>query len=176
MGFAGMIRPAMTRLRSARPDEYVRLNEIEQTADELYATVGLGIVLDMPTAAHEKLAAGPLWVAVDDADQPIGFLLAGEIDGFAYIDQLSVLPEHGRKGIGGRLIAAAVEWARGTGAQAIVLGTYRDVPWNQPFYEKHGFVEMPESEWDEEIREARAHEARLGHDISRRLFMWRKLR
>jgi GNAT superfamily N-acetyltransferase len=171
-----MIRPAMTRLRSARPDEYVRLNEIEQTADELYATVGLGIVLDMPTAAHEKLAAGPLWVAVDEADQPIGFLLGGEIDGFAYIDQLSVLPEHGRKGIGGRLIAAAVEWACGTGAQAIVLGTYRDVPWNQPFYEKHGFVEMPESEWDEEIREARAQEARLGHDISRRLFMWRKLR
>ena len=166
----------MIRLRQARPDEFVRLNEIEQTADELYAEVGLGIVLDMPTATHERLAAGPLWVAVDETDRSIGFLLGGEIDGFVYIDQLSVLPEHGRKGIGGRLIATAIEWACGTGAQAIVLGTYRDVPWNQPFYEKHGFVEMPESEWDQEIREARAQEARLGHDIARRVFMWRKLR
>lgn len=166
----------MIRIRPARADEFTRLNEIEQIADELYAEVGLRIVLDMPTAAHERLAAGPLWVAVDEADRPIGFLLGGEIDGFAYIDQLSVLPEHGRKGIGGRLIATAVEWARGTGVQAILLSTYRDVPWNQPFYEKHGFVEMPESEWDEEIREARAQEVRLGHDPARRLFMWRKLR
>jgi GNAT superfamily N-acetyltransferase len=166
----------MTRIRQARPDEFDRLNEIEQIADELYAEVGLGIVLDMPTASHRRLAEGPLWVAVDGTDQPIGFLLGGQIDGFAYIDQLSVLPEHGRMGIGGKLIATAVEWARGNGAQAILLATYRDVPWNQPFYEKHGFVEMPESEWDEEIREARAQEARLGHDLARRVFMWRKLR
>jgi len=166
----------MIRIRKACPDEFARLNEIEQTADERYATVGLGIVLDMPTAAHEKLAAGPLWVASDEADQPIGFLLGGEIDGYAYIDQISVLAEHGRRGIGGALIAAAVEWARGRGAQAILLSTYRDVAWNQPFYEKHGFIEMPESEWNEEIKGARAHEAALGHDLARRVFMWRKLR
>jgi GNAT superfamily N-acetyltransferase len=166
----------MTRLRQARPDEYVRLNEIEQIADERYAAVGLGIVLDMPTASHEKLAAGPLWVAADEADRPIGFLLGGEIDGYAYIDQLSVLPEHGRKGIGGALIAAAVEWARGNGARAILLSTYRDVAWNQPFYERHGFVEMPENEWNSEIKAARAQEAKFGHDLARRIFMWRKLR
>jgi GNAT superfamily N-acetyltransferase len=166
----------MTRIRKARADEFARLNEIEQIADERYAAVGLGIVLDMPTASHRRLAEGPLWVAVDEADQPVGFLLAGEIDGFAYIDQLSVLPEHGRKGIGAALIKTVLDWARSTPARMIVLSTYRDVPWNQPFYERHGFVEMPESEWSEEIRGARAHEAKVGHDLARRVFMWRKLR
>jgi GNAT superfamily N-acetyltransferase len=166
----------MIRIRKARSDEFTRLNEIEQIADERYATVGLDIVLDMPTASHERLMEGPLWVAVDGADRPIGFLLAGEIDGFAYIDQLSVLPDHGRRGIGGALIATVIAWARTTPAQAIVLSTYRAVAWNQPFYESHGFVEMPESEWSEEIKGARAHEAKLGHDLARRIFMGRKLR
>jgi len=166
----------MYLIRPARPTEFDRLNEIERIADRLYATIGLEIVLDMPQALLERLREGPVWVAVDADDQPIGFLLAGILDSFAYIDQISVLPEHGRKGIGAALMDIALAWARTTPANAMILSTYRDVAWNQPFYERHGFVEMPEAAWTGKIRAARRLEAQQGHDLNRRLFMWRALR
>ena len=166
----------MHRIRKARVAEFGRLNEIERIADQLYATVGLNLVLQMQNVPRDRLAEGPVWVACDHADVPVGFLLAGAIDGYAYIEQISVLPDHGRKGIGSTLMQTALAWGKTTPARAMVLSTYRDVPWNQPFYERLGFVEMPETEWNEEIIAARRLEAEQGHDLERRLFMWRKLR
>lgn len=166
----------MRRIRQARAGELAQLKEIERIADRRYATVGLDVVLAMPTASLERLREGPVWVACDNSDTPIGFLLASTIDGYAYIEQISVLPEHGRQGIGAALMAAALTWARTTPARAMILSTYREVAWNQPFYERHGFSEMPETEWNEEIHAARKLEAEQGHDLQRRLFMWRPLR
>jgi len=37
---------------------------------------------------------------------------------------------------------ARIEWA---GAEPLWLTTYAHVPWNAPFYERHGFVAVPES-------------------------------
>jgi GNAT superfamily N-acetyltransferase len=165
----------MIRIRKARADEFTRLNEIEQKADELYGTVGLDIVLGMPTASHERLAQGPLWTAVDNADRPIGFALAGSIDNFALLDQLSVLSEHGRKGIGGALIRHVASWARTEHHDALVLFTYRTVAWNQPFYERQGFSEMPRAAWGSEIQAMWDDHVRLGHDPARRIVMWRRL-
>jgi ribosomal protein S18 acetylase RimI-like enzyme len=166
----------MISVRPARPVEFQVLNEIERIADRRYAAVGLEIVLGMPQAALARLHEGAVWVATDINDVPIGFLLAGTVDSFSYIDQISVLPAHGRKGIGSALMATALARAQTTPARAIILSTYRAVPWNQPFYQGHGFVEMPESEWTEEIHDARRLEAQQGHDLARRLFMWRMLR
>ena len=166
----------MHRIRKANDSEFGQLNDIERVADQVYATVGLDVVLGMPNAGLQRLAEGPVWVACDDADVPIGFVLAGTIDGFAYIEQISVLPTHGRQGIGSALLATAWEWAKTTPARAMILSTYRDVPWNQPFYQRHGFVEMPPVEWNVEIIAARQLEGEQGHDLARRLFMWRMLR
>jgi GNAT superfamily N-acetyltransferase len=166
----------MHPIRPARPEEFPRLHDIERIADQRYASVGLAIVLDMPTASPARLREGPVWVACDGADTPIAFVLAGMIDGFAYIDQLSVLPEHGRQGIGAALMRTVMAWARTTPAHAVILSTYRGVAWNEPFYRRHGFREMPEAAWTEAIRDARKLEARQGHDLARRLFMWRPVR
>jgi GNAT superfamily N-acetyltransferase len=165
----------MIRIRPARADDFPRLNDIEQEADRLYATVGLDLVLDMPTASQERLRQGPVWVAVNDTDQPIGFALAGAIDDFALLDQLSVLPEQGRKGIGAALIRQAADWARREGHDALVLSTYRELAWNQPYYERQGFSEMPRSAWGKEIHAMWDAHVRLGHDPARRIIMWKRL-
>jgi len=172
--FAVILR-AMIRIRPARPDEFARLNEIEQEADGLYATVGLDLVLDIPTASHERLRQGPVWVAVNDSDQAIGFALGGVIDDFALLDQLSVLPEHGRKGIGAALIRQVADWARGKAYDALVLSTYRELAWNQPYYERQGFSEMPRSAWGSEIQAMWDNQAPQGHDPARRIVMWKRL-
>lgn len=165
----------MVRIRNAREDEFARLNEIEAEADEIYATVGLHVVLGMPNASHERLGRGPVWVACDDADRPIGFALGGEVDDFALLDQLSVLPEHGRRGIGAALIREVADWARREGFDTLVLSTYRDLAWNQHFYERQGFSEMPESAFGDGIRAMNAQSTALGHDPARRMVMWKRL-
>jgi GNAT superfamily N-acetyltransferase len=42
-------------------------------------------------------------------------------------------------GIGRRLVAAVCEWASRRGWSRVTLTTFRDVPWNMPFYTRHGF-------------------------------------
>ena len=56
-----------------------------------------------------------------------------------HLEELDVLPGHGRQGIGTRLVRALCDGARGRGIAAVTLCTFRDVPWNAPFYERLGF-------------------------------------
>ena len=48
-------------------------------------------------------------------------------------------PAHGRQGIGAALLAAAVDEARQLGADRVTLLTYAAVPWNAPYYARHGW-------------------------------------
>lgn len=111
------------------------------------------------------------------ADQPGHLLVAsseGEVVGFvhvvllpdghdvrAHLEQLSVLPAHGRRGTGARLVAAAAEEARWDGFDRLSLCTYRDLPWNAPFYARLGFEVVEPSGV---LAEVRAHERALGLD------------
>ena len=59
----------------------------------------------------------------------------------AHLEQLSVHPDHAGHGIGRALLRAGCDWAAAHGYAEITLATYRDVPWNGPFYASEGFVE-----------------------------------
>ncbi len=49
---------------------------------------------------------------------------------------------------GGRCCAPRATWVAGHGYAELTLATYRDVPWNGPFYASEGFVEVgPVDEW-----------------------------
>ncbi|HET6818209.1 MAG TPA: GNAT family N-acetyltransferase [Mycobacteriales bacterium] len=127
----------MTEVRSARPDDLPRLAEIERVADEMFASVG---IVGLPPAPpmQEYAAAAALLVAGDPA---VGFARIELPCGEAYLDQLSVHPSEMRHGVGTALLEAAVRWARDKGHESIALATFRDVPWNAPFYARRGFVE-----------------------------------
>ena len=51
-------------------------------------------------------------------------------------------PDHAGRGIGRALLEAGCDWAAARGYAEITLATYRDVPWNGPFYASEGFVEV----------------------------------
>ena len=54
----------------------------------------------------------------------------------------------------------------------LTLITYRDVPWNGPWYLRHGFVELPESAWGPQLRAHWQAEVEAGlHDLGPRLVM-----
>jgi len=79
------------------------------------------------------------WVALDDAGAIIGFAVAWVVDGEGHLDELAVVPTHGRRGVGRALVDAVVEWTAAQQLPSITLTTFRDVPWNCPYYEKLGF-------------------------------------
>lgn len=101
-----------------------------------------------PSGAARADQPGHLLVAADSGatDAPggvVGFahvvLLEDGLDVRAHLEQVSVLPAHGRRGTGAALVRAAAEEARWDGHDELTLCTYRDLPWNAPFYAGLGF-------------------------------------
>lgn len=52
-----------------------------------------------------------------------------------------------------------------------MLNTQLDVPWNAPWYAKHGFVAVPESDWNEPLHKLTEAQTRDGVDWSERVHM-----
>jgi ribosomal protein S18 acetylase RimI-like enzyme len=149
--------PAGT-IREARSDEFALLRSIEFEADRMFETVGIGPFVNDDAENHFSQAALVLVVG----HPPVGFVCVELVDEVPHIWQLAVLPDHGRQGLGSALVRAACEWARLQLFDAITLTTYRDVPWNGPFYESLGFVTM--GTLTPELIGIREHERAVGDD------------
>jgi GNAT superfamily N-acetyltransferase len=112
-----------------------------------------------------------LWIALNSTDKSVGFAMVAELDGMAHLDEIDVLPEYGRRGIGSRLLLAARGWAASNGYQALSLVTFRHLPWNAPFYKKFGFIELDKMELGDDLASLIEEEARAGIDIRNRIAM-----
>jgi hypothetical protein len=73
-------------------------------------------------------------------------------------------------------LLALLAIARARGEQSIVLNTQSDVAWNAPWYAKHGFVVVPEADWDEPLRKLTEAQNKDGVDWSKRVHMRLALR
>lgn len=166
-------------IRHPRPHEIKLLPQIENEADLRYRRAGLGRVVDMPPASLASLAAGRrdkrLWVAVSPLDRPVGFALMKFARGTAWLDQLSVLQRWQGRGLGSALIEQVAVTARRLGHRTLHLSTYRDVPWNAPYYAGRGFEEMPRGDWPHVFRLQAMAENSQGHLPWRRTIMRRSL-
>jgi GNAT superfamily N-acetyltransferase len=167
-------------VRLARPGDLDKLAAVERSAASVFAEVGLSWIAAGGTMEAGELAAacgrGSLWVAVDDHDRPVGFLAADQLDGWFHIAEVSVARSHQRQGIGAALVAAALAYARTAGFPAVSLTTYRDLPWNGPFYARLGFAEIPAAQIAPGHSEKLRAEAEAGHDPARRCVMAVSLR
>lgn len=166
-------------IRRPHPHEIKLLPQIENEADLRYRRMGLGRILEMPPASLASLEAGRresrLWVAVSPLNQPIGFALMKFPGGTAWLDQLSVLRRWQGRGYGRALIARTAAAACDLGHRALHLSTYRNVPWNAPYYARRGFEEMPRGEWPRAFRMQFMEENSHGHPPWRRTIMRRLL-
>lgn len=133
----------MYEIRLATPEDIPCLPAIELAAGELFSQFEFTANLsDDPTPLeefYEAAADNLLWVAALPDGKPIGFALAYMLDGSLHLQEVDVLPEYGRRGIGAKLVQAVIDWARFSKIPAVTLTTFRDIPWNAPFYQKLGF-------------------------------------
>lgn len=165
-------------IRKARADELPLLAAIEIAAGALFADAGLGDIAEHGAAelrfVRSVARAAGVFVATTN-DKPVGFILAAPLDVHLHIHELSVHPAHGRQGLGRRLVDAVCADAAARGFKAVTLSTFRDLPWNGPFYESCGFRILDESEWTPAFYLAHYHEEALGLPIERRCFMRKEL-
>ena len=152
-------------IRFAAPPDNVTIEQIENAADQLLID-RLTPQLWEPAPSAGSRAADPGYILVAEETEGsavIAFVHVLELDQTAHLEQLSVLPEHGRRGHGPALVEAAKNEARRRGYQSLSLRTYADVPWNGPFYARAGFVETsPATDFHKHLAEV---EERLGLDL-----------
>jgi GNAT superfamily N-acetyltransferase len=105
-------------------------DEADRPAEHWSARLANGVesALELPLVAELRGdPAGLLWARVDPAERA------------AHLYQMWVAPEHRGRGAGARLVAAAVAWARVSGARALFLCVTRgDTPATR-LYARAGF-------------------------------------
>ena len=104
-------------------------------------------------------AGGRAWVAVDDDDRPIAYLISAIVDDCPHIEQVSVSPAHARRAVGAALVEHLAALAAAEGRAALTLTTFRDVPWNAPYYERLGFAVVAPADQGPELAALVAEEA-----------------
>ena len=139
-------------IRRAHPIEIALLGEIDDDASTLFAEAGIDVDFppDHEYTMYERhrwsasLLAGTTLLAVDALRGPIGFAMLSRLDGHAYVEQLSVRRSAMGRGVGMRLLGAIAELAEAAGHGSIFLTTYGHLSWNRPFYERNGFISIPD--------------------------------
>ncbi|MEU3625907.1 GNAT family N-acetyltransferase [Amycolatopsis coloradensis] len=163
-------------IRLAAFEDLPVLQDIERAAGEPFRALGMAAIADDDPPSIEDLAAyrsaGRAWV-LDDGDGPLAYLLAEVVDGYGHIEQVSVHPDHARRGLGRQLIEHAGKWAAREGLAGLTLTTYTEVPWNAPYYARLGFVTLGEDDLTEGLRAIRSHEIACGLDAWPRVTMRR---
>jgi GNAT superfamily N-acetyltransferase len=165
-------------IRPPAPGELARLQEIEVAAGQAFADVGMAEIAaaDPPSLAtlERYRAADRTWV-VTVGDAVAGYILMDLVDGDAHVEQVSVDPRFRGRRLGGLLLDHVAAVARERGLGAVTLTTFRDVPWNEPYYARCGFRTLAEDELGPGLRALRATEAAHGLDPDQRVCMWRAL-
>lgn len=130
-----------SRVRLAVAADLPALEGIEAAADRLLIDhLHAAEWEPMTSGAARSAVPGFLLVVAEAEDAPVGFAHVLEGDASAHLEQVSVLPEFGRRGHGRALVEKAKAEARRRGHRAITLRTFADVPWNAPFYATCGFT------------------------------------
>ena len=146
------------QIRLAHPTDAVFLPAVERSAAEAFRAIpSLAWIVDDTVRSEEDhlkfIGYGTSWVTVSETGRPVGFL-CGEVCGCdLHIWELAVQSDHQRSGRGLALIVTAIDWASEHGLAGVTLTTFRDVPWNEPFYKRAGFQTLGDDQVGSRLRD-----------------------
>lgn len=133
------------RIDRAGPADIAAMIALEKRANQMFRSIGYDFVGDADVSdaeEHEAVMRDGLTLVARAGEALAGFAMVTRLDGEAHLDEIDVDPDHQRRGIARRLVAAGETWARGEGYAAMTLTAFRDVPWNAPFYRRLGFADF----------------------------------
>ncbi len=167
------------RIRAALVEELPLLSHLERSATGRFRDTPYAFLVDtdpLPLEfVRQRSQAGHVWVAVDRRGVVVGCAIAREVDDTLYLEEIDVAPAQGRRGIGTALVKMVCAAATQQGYAIVSLSTFRDIPWNAPFYSKLGFCPLGEADLSTGFQEIRRNEVTAGFPISDRVIMYWKL-
>ncbi|SDY44710.1 GNAT family N-acetyltransferase [Pseudomonas sp. NFIX28] len=127
---------------------------------------------EVPNAVQhrEHIRQQRVWVAVLE-QEVCAFLDAEACADALHIWEISVASTAQGRGIGRRLLQTVCEQARQQGFTALTLSTFRQLPWNEPFYQRCGFVTLDASQLGPRLQQVLAEETQHGLPAARRCAM-----
>ena len=163
-------------LRVATQDDLAAMAEISVEARSRYRTISsFSYVAETPAVAEHRFNEGRAVVAVTHAKTVLGFALTRPLDGLLLLDNISTSTRCRGRGIGKRLLDAVLQEATTECYPAVALTTFRELPWNGPWFRKFGFEPMPDDLIGQALRALIKH--RSGYlDPRTRETLWRRIR
>jgi ribosomal protein S18 acetylase RimI-like enzyme len=163
-------------LRRALPSDASTLLAIEHSAAALFrADTELAWLADAPVADTQQhldaIKTADVWVAQSADGELAGFLSAIEVDNQLHIQELSVSQHFQGQGIGRKLLLTAIERSRNRELYGLTLTTFRDLPWNAPFYQQLGFETLSVTQLDPRLKAVLSQEITHGLPGERRCAM-----
>ena len=162
-------------IRLARPEDAEAYHRVEEDAATLLheepSLAGIPVPPSGTADHYRSVIAKGNCLSATVGDEVVGFAASGRVGRELHLHELSVARAHQGKCIGATLLRALAIDARNCGMRAITLNTYRDIPWNGPFYARHGFVEVENFEGREHLAESLEAAAALGLPRERRCAM-----
>lgn len=154
----------------ARAEQFAAMREVERAAEALFPLEDLPLALRGGSLTSDEEFAeaereGLLWCAVDARGAVVGYAIALWLGGDLHLDEIDVHPAQQGRGIGRALVAAVRARAEERGARRLTLTTFRFVPWNQPWYERLGFVPLEGDALGGEL--AQLFEAEIARGLAR---------
>jgi GNAT superfamily N-acetyltransferase len=166
-------------IRPATADEVEGLPAMQVAAGALFPELGMHLVSDGPAHSvdgfRQARAHGDLLVAADGG-KIVGFVRTKVLDGSLHVEQVTVAPGWQGRGIGRALMLAVEQAAAGRGFTRMTLTTFRDVPFNDPFYERLGWTRLDADSLTPGLAAERDEEMRAGLDLWPRTAMGKSLR
>jgi ribosomal protein S18 acetylase RimI-like enzyme len=167
-------------IRQADTEDLPMLPDIERAAGKLFETLPeLAFVAAGPVMGLRDhvamLKSGVTFVAQSlegpSAGSIVGFICGRHFAKTLHIYEMSVSPDSQGRGIGSALMAALLDDAIASRCDLATLTTFRDVPWNDSFYKRLGFVTLEAGQIDVRLQAILEEEAAKGLPAERRVAM-----
>ena len=164
----------------AELDDIPAFIAVDKAASSMFAPTGLLNGEALEDHVPEEIFAQEIpllnvFVARNQHGWAVGFALVRIRGNGLYLDQVSVHPDQGKKGIGRALVIRILTEAELRKLPHVSLSPFRDVPWNGPFYASLGFKELASEKLEPYMREIEDAQ-RPFMDVTKRCFMRRKVR
>ncbi|MGD9639269.1 MAG: GNAT family N-acetyltransferase [Alphaproteobacteria bacterium] len=155
-------------IRTAEPNDFKFLPHIENEAANLFRSFVAVFDDSLPPAPesyyHSLPQCAEVFIATTQNNNIVGFVVVKTLDSQAYIAEIDVLPDYGHKGIGRKLLERAILWAQNHSYDYITLTTFKNIPFNAPFYRKLGFCEFTPDEKSSDLKKVIQNETEIFGD------------
>ncbi|GEN60126.1 GNAT family N-acetyltransferase [Acetobacter nitrogenifigens] len=162
-------------VRAGRETDAPLLPDVERSAAQAFLQVpGLEWIAadDVTSEAEHRAAirAGASWVA-EISRELVGFAVATEVGDALHLEELSVRFDAQGRGVGAALMRNVIDFAVLRRRSVVTLTTFRDLPFNEAFYSRFGFLTLTRDRLSARLRDILSQEELLGMPPDRRCAM-----